>query len=135
MHVMLDSTDQSRLARSFEDLRSKLLDLTLRNPMLSYRPQSRSRKQLQIIDDCPEDVFRRLGSEDFALDLIALPEPADIPADEETQEFISHLSYLKSNDVEYLARLIRQRAPERLASVGENADGAKDSVAKPPLSP
>jgi Protein of unknown function (DUF4011) len=77
---MLDSTDQSRLVRSFEDLRSKLLDLTLRNPMLSYRPQSRSRKQLQIIDDCPEDVFRQLGAEDFALELIALPEPADIPA-------------------------------------------------------
>jgi hypothetical protein len=31
--------------------------------MLNYRPQSRSRRHLQIVDDAPEDIFRRLTTD------------------------------------------------------------------------
>jgi very-short-patch-repair endonuclease/DNA polymerase III delta prime subunit len=100
-----DDSENARLATLFDKLRSKLLDLTLRNPMLNYRPQSRSRRHLQIVDDAPEDIFKRVTTDPFGLDLIALPEPSDIPEDERNDEFESQLAYLKSTDVEYLTAL------------------------------
>ena len=101
----IDETEQARLVGTFEKLRTKLLDLTLRNPMLSYKPHSRSRKHLRLIDDAPEDVHERLSVEELELDLVPLPDLPDIPHDERTEEFKSHLAYLKSTDAKYLTAL------------------------------
>ena len=97
--------EQRRLAAIFDALRIRLLDLTLRNPMLNYKPQSRSRRHLQIVDDALEDVFRRLAVEELQVDIIPLPEPADIPEDEKTDEFTSELAHLKATDVDYQVAL------------------------------
>ena len=98
-------SEELRLTTVYEELRKKLLDLTLRNPMLNYRPLTRSKKQLQIVDDVLENVFRRLTSEATKLELIPLPEPDEIPLDERTAEFKSEFAYLKAKDLEYLAKL------------------------------
>ena len=97
--------EQLRLAALFETLRHRLLDLTLRNPMLNYKPQSRSRRHLQIVDDAPEDVFRRAAVDELQIDITPLPEPPDIPEDEKTDEFISELSHRKSTDIDYQVAL------------------------------
>lgn len=97
--------EQVRLTALFEKLRTKLLDLTLRNPMLNYKPQAKSRRHLRVVDDILEDAFKRLVIQDIDLAVVALPEPADVPADERTAEFESHLAYLKSTDQKYLDAL------------------------------
>ncbi len=76
--------ETQRLLGIFDNLRARLLDLTLRNPMLNYKPLSRSKRHLQIIDDTLEDVAARLIKETATLDVVALPEPDDEPADEKT---------------------------------------------------
>jgi len=100
----IDETEQPRLVGMFEKLRTKLLDLALRNPMLSYKLHSRSKIHLRLIDDAPEDVYERL-SEELELDVVPLPDLPDIPPDERTEEFRSYLAYLKSTDATYLTAL------------------------------
>nr|USU33072.1 DUF4011 domain-containing protein [Methylobacterium sp. OTU13CASTA1] len=91
---------------AYERLRERLLDMTLRNPMLSYKHRPTSKRQLQIIDEVPEEVFRLLTS-DASLTVVPLPEPDDIPADEKADEFVSSLSYAKSTEPDYL-RILRE---------------------------
>jgi len=97
--------EQRRLAAIYEDLRIKLLDLTLRNPMLNYKPQSRSRRHLQLIDEALEDAFKRLAADELKIDIAPLPEPADSPEDEKTDEFTSELAHAKATDVDYQVAL------------------------------
>jgi hypothetical protein len=47
---MLEATEQRRVTKIYEQLRERLLDMSLRNPMLSYKHRSTSKRQLQIVD-------------------------------------------------------------------------------------
>ncbi|MEI8213945.1 MAG: DUF4011 domain-containing protein [Planctomycetota bacterium] len=51
-------TPAINLTSELERFRAKLLDLSLRNPLLNYRVSKR--KTLQLDDESPDDVFRRL---------------------------------------------------------------------------
>ena len=97
--------ETERLSNIYDVLRNRLLDLSFRNPMLNYKPMARSKRHLQIIDEWPEDVHQRLVSHELSLDLAALPEPPDVPEDEQTEEFESELAYLKTTDLEYQVAL------------------------------
>ncbi|WP_084572943.1 DUF4011 domain-containing protein [Methylocapsa aurea] len=101
---MQDETEQSRLAKLYEQLRLKLLDLSKRNRMLNYSFATRSKKHLQIIDHVFEDVYRKLVAEEAALEIQGLPDPDDIPADERSEEFKSALEHARVSDVEYLVK-------------------------------
>ncbi len=103
--AMLDAAEQARLARLYAGLRERLLDLSRRNPMLNYKHQPRSKRQLQIVDEVPEEVYRQLTGAEASLDIIALPEPEDIPPDEKTEEFVSAFEHAKVSDLEYLTRV------------------------------
>jgi very-short-patch-repair endonuclease len=124
--------ERERLTGLFEGLRKKLLDLTLRNPMLSYKPRSNSRRHLRIVDDIPEDVYARLTNEGLTLDVVALPDLPDIPVDEQTEDFLSMLSHMKASDAKYLAAL------KELAATGRDDEfelarlerGLRDQVRK-----
>jgi hypothetical protein len=109
-----EEREEARLLGLFEGLRTKLLDLTLRNPMLNYKPQARSRRHLRLIDDAPEDLYRRLGVEEIAMEVVALPELPDVPSDEKTDEFEAQFAYMKASDQKYLA------AVEELAASGRD---------------
>ncbi len=50
--------DDVVLINELQRFRGKLLDLSLRNPLLNYRKSSR--KTLQIVDELPDEVYRRL---------------------------------------------------------------------------
>lgn len=101
---MPDEPEQSRLAKLFEQLRLKLLDLSRRNRMLNYSFATRSKKHLQIVDEAFEDVYRKLVSEEVSLEIRALPEPGDVPADERSEIFKSALERARVSDIEYIVK-------------------------------
>jgi len=119
---MLDNSEHVRLSGLFEQLKLKLLDLTLRNRMLNYSFGVRSKRHLQIVDDTLEDVYRKLVGEEASLEIRPLVEPDDIPADEKTREFVSALEHAKVYDLEYLVAL------EALESQGRDDDAAVSKV-------
>ncbi len=74
---------QQRLA----GLRKKLLDLTNRNRLLSFKHSERSRTHVRIIDELPDVLFSKLKDGE-KLTFGSLPEPESRPLDEETDEFL-----------------------------------------------
>ncbi|MDP6087111.1 MAG: DUF4011 domain-containing protein, partial [Nitrospinota bacterium] len=92
--------------------RKKLLDLGLRNPLLSFSHREPSSRHFRIIDELPDQVFGGLlnGTE---FGILPLSVPQTQPDDEDTEEFQAALADLKDNDPVYLdslASLERQRA-------------------------
>src|SRR4051794_4968453 len=100
----MDELEESRLANVYGNLRERLLDLSLRNPMLSFKHRATSKRLLQIVDAVPEEVYLKLVGEE-ALDLVPLPDPDEIPADERTEEFLSALVRARALDLEYLTKV------------------------------
>src|SRR5262249_4134711 len=101
----MDEVEQSRLATIYGNLRERLLDLSLRNPMLSFKHRATSKRQLQIVDAVPEEVYRKLVGEDASLELVPLPDPDEIPADERSEEFRSALAHASVSDLEYQTKV------------------------------
>ncbi len=60
---------RGRLADAIESIRRKLLDLSLRNPLLAF---SRRRRRVQVIGELPDQLYRQLVNGD-AMDLTAVP--------------------------------------------------------------
>src|SRR5713226_545215 len=86
---------------TIEKLRTKLLDLSLSNRLLNFKPSEKSKTHIRIIDEIPEILFEKLeaGKElEFAW-----IEEADVePADERTREFIEGFKHAKTTDTIYL---------------------------------
>ncbi|MBL8588749.1 MAG: DUF4011 domain-containing protein [Methylobacteriaceae bacterium] len=101
---MPETAETIRLEKLYENLRERLLDMSLRNPMLSYKHRATSKRQLQIVDEVPESVYQLL-TDGGALEIVALPEPDDTPLDERTEEFTSTLAHARVSDIEHLTRL------------------------------
>jgi hypothetical protein len=91
--------------RLFDQLRTKLLDLSRKNPMLNYRHRTGSRRQIRIVDCDLETVLAELAGKQAELAIEALPEPDDIPAEERTDGFLAALGQAKAMDLEYLTRV------------------------------
>jgi hypothetical protein len=105
-HGVPDVDHETQLhQRLFDQLRTKLLDLSRNNPMLNYRHRAGSRRQLRIVDCDLETVLAELAGKQAELPVVALPEPDDIPADERTEGFLAALGQAKAMDLEYLTRL------------------------------
>lgn len=102
---MGDAIEQQRLARLYEQLRLKLLDLSKKNPMLNYRLGVRSKRHLQLVDEVPDEVYRKLVGEDMTLKIAPLQEPADVPPEERTEDFLAALEHVKVSDIEYLTKV------------------------------
>lgn len=96
---MLAPDENVRLANLYGSLRDKLLDLTKRNRMLSYTLGARSRRSLQIVDATPNAVYRSLVDQGASLELKALEEPKDLPADEKTEDFLEALDHARNTDI------------------------------------
>ena len=91
---------QKRIA----DLRMRLLDLTNSNRLLNYKFSTRSRRQVRLVDDLPDQLIERI-EDDKRLVFRPLPEPSDAPEDEKTDSFVSALEQAKRSDEYYLAAL------------------------------
>lgn len=99
-----DDAEAARLARIYETMRDRLLDMRLSNPMLNYRHRPSSKSQLQIVDEVPEEIHRHLAS-GGSVDMAPLPEPEGMPADEDTEEFRSEFDHARVTDVDYLTEI------------------------------
>lgn len=63
------------LHREIERFRERLLDLSLRNPLLSYRKSKR--RTLQIVDQLPNVIYERLVEVGKPFELDAVPDPPE----------------------------------------------------------
>lgn len=88
-----------------DDLRSRLLDLTLRNPFLNFRHRDGAKAQLRIIDELPDQLLSQLMADSKPFKLAPLPEPEDEPKDERSTAFQKALSAEKATDETYLAAI------------------------------
>jgi very-short-patch-repair endonuclease len=86
--------------------RSKLLDLSSRNPLVSFRHSERSRSHIRIVEEVPELLFSKLeAGRELAFE--PLSEPVLIPDDEVTPDFEAALGKAKREDAEYQEALIK----------------------------
>jgi Protein of unknown function (DUF4011) len=97
--------EQRRLNEVYDSLRLKLLDITKRNRMLSYGLSPRSKKHLQIVDEVPEEIYKKLVEANASLRIAPLEEPDDIPREERSEDFVEALERAKVSDIEYLTKL------------------------------
>jgi len=104
--------------RKLEDLRSRLIDLTGRNPFLNFRRRADARTQLQIFDASPDQIFARLVANRASARLRPLPEPPDAPTDEDAPVFQDALAAAQATDAEYLA------------AIAAHSDGDRDKRAR-----
>ena len=103
--AMNNPAEMARLAEVYSRLRDKLLDMRLSNPMLSFKHRATSKTQLQIVDEVAEEVYRALATESGTLEVLPLPEPEGIPADERTEDFHAELEHAQVSDLDYLTAL------------------------------
>ncbi|WP_265571058.1 DUF4011 domain-containing protein [Sphingomicrobium nitratireducens] len=90
-----------RLAEeAIADLREKLLDLSRRNPLISFKHSTRAAGQLRIVDERIDKLFAALGR--GAMGFEHLPGEDVTPADEKTHDFTMALERAKLTDVAYL---------------------------------
>lgn len=89
---------------TIERLRAKLLDLTMANRLLNFKPSERSKSHVRIIDELPEALFEKLeaGKE---LEFAWIEDPEFEPADERTREFSAAVKVGKTSDTIYLEQL------------------------------
>ena len=52
----------AHIRQQIEDFRRKLLDPSLRNPLLSFAHREASNSQVRIVDELPDAVFESLES-------------------------------------------------------------------------
>ncbi|MDR2598257.1 MAG: DUF4011 domain-containing protein [Holosporales bacterium] len=101
-----------------EKYRCKLLDMSRRNALISFSHSERSHQHIRIINELPDFLYEKfLEGETFTF--LALPEESQIPSDEQTHTFISHLEQAKLTDLEYI---------EAIKSIKEDEEGALDKI-------
>lgn len=97
---IVDPGTDAFVLRVIQQDRTKLLDLTSRNPLINFRHSERSRSHIRIIEEVPERLFVKLigGKE---LEFKPLPDPELTPRDEGIPIFMSLLKQARSEDPAY----------------------------------
>jgi hypothetical protein len=98
------STRETAAQKRIADLRMRLLDLSNANRLLNYKFSNRSRRQVRLIDELPNEIIDKL-KEGKRLVFKSLPEPGDEPEDERSDAFLLTLEQAKRSDEDYLAAL------------------------------
>ena len=111
------TAEEQRLTKLYDRLRDRLLDMRLSNPMLNYKHAAKSKRQLQFVDEVPENVYRRLSINEEAFIVSALPEPEGTPADELTEDYRAALEHARISDAEFITEI------ERLEQQGRDGEG------------
>lgn len=94
-----------------QQYRTKLLDLTSRNPLISFRHSDRSRTHIRVIEEIPDRLFDKLVA-GKSMSFKPLPDPELAPGDEDLPMFAHPLRQAKSDDQVY---------KEALGQLGPNA--------------
>src|SRR4051812_1716415 len=97
--------DQDQFVRGTIDrLRLKLLDLTTRNPLISFKHSSRTRRYVRVIDELPNQLFKKLTG-DSGMRFKSLGRETNEPEDEKSVQFRRALAAAKLEDPEYQQKL------------------------------
>lgn len=111
-------TDINFVKECVEKYRSKLLDTSRRNSLISFNHSERSRQHIRIIDELPNFLYGEF-LDGKKLTFLSLPEEDQISPDEKTPEFIRHLEQAKLTDEEYT---------EAIDAIDEDEEGALDKL-------
>jgi very-short-patch-repair endonuclease len=84
-------------SKAIATLRRKLIDLSLRNPLLNFKHTARSRRFVRIVDDSIDRIFSRLNDEG-SFHFVPLPTFPTEPPDERTPDFQSALDRARLDD-------------------------------------
>ena len=76
---------QEFIKKAIKDLRDRLIDISKRNPLISFKHSERSASYLRVIDERPDALFQRLRNGEMRFE--PLPDPQVEPADEKTSDF------------------------------------------------
>lgn len=88
-----ETAAQKRIA----DLRMRLLDLSNANRLLNYKFSNRSRRQVRLVDELPDQLISKL-QDGKRLVFKSLPEPDDEPEDEKSDRFLLALEQARRSD-------------------------------------
>jgi len=92
------------IKEKIEELRRRLLDLSNRNPLLSFTHSERALTHIRIIDELPDVLFGSL-LDGKKLIFKPLPDPDDEPQDEKTDFFQTEFREATIMDEEYLKKI------------------------------
>jgi len=81
-------------------LRARLLDLSNRNRLISFKHSDRARTHIRVVDELPDVLFSRL-SNGKRMRFKSLPEPETEPQDEDSEEFLLELEAARATDELY----------------------------------
>lgn len=112
---------------TIEKLRAKLLDLTMANRLLNFKPSEKSKSHVRLIDEVPEALFEKLeaGKE---LEFAWIEEPDLEPADERTREFLEAVKAAKATDATYFEQLEKFGKRPSRRQLGSVEGGLRDRV-------
>lgn len=112
--------DLNRLLHNkIQDLRSRLLNLTLTNKLLHFSHSDRSRGFVRVVDELPDMVFAKLS--EGSMTFTPLPSLEDEPRDEQSDDFRMAVDAARLTDEQYLADLAT------LERLGETADAGQEA--------
>jgi len=117
-------------AASVGQLRNRLLDLTGRNPLVSFPHSARSgaRVHVRAVNGHINDLLAQLA-DGKALAIRPLPASPDEPDDEWTEEFLAALERARSTDEEYQSALARLAEDEQSSQKAARLErGLRDKV-------
>lgn len=89
------------VSQYLKKLRLRLLDLSGRNRLLNFKFSERSRTQLRLVNNLPDQIFEKL-EKGTALTLASLPEHSEHSADEDDDTFLLMLETLRDADEHYM---------------------------------
>jgi len=94
-------------------LRQKLLDLSTRNRLISFKHSAKGSKSfVRIVDSSINDLFEYLTS-GKTFEMVPLPHPPDEPPDEQNPAFLDALGEALLTDKKYLKDIEQIQAEER----------------------
>lgn len=100
---------------SVQRYRTKLLDLSSRNPLINFRHSERSRSHIRIVDEIPEILFSKMES-GRELTFASIPDPELVPDDEKLPVFERALRTAKREE---------EKFKEEMALLGPNPSERK----------
>lgn len=108
---------QELISQTIKKFQDKLLDLSARNKLLKFKFSETDRKQIRIINDSPDRIYKRLN-EGRKLGLQTLPEPDSMPPDENSEQFQQLLIEMRSTDEQYQNAIANEdESPENLQAI------------------
>jgi very-short-patch-repair endonuclease len=120
--------DFSSLVRAMiERLRAKLLDLSLSNRLLNFKPSEKSKTHILIVDEIPEILFGKLES-GKELEFAWIEEPDMEPPDERTREFVEEFKQAETSDIIYLEQLEKLGKRPSRRQISNLKRGLRDRV-------